>query len=214
LLCYFCVANGECSGTETMPQIQDSQTLGWWIRGDHSCSCGRSVRRPSYFQWFLFQCLLLMFDSSFIFSHPGDAADPVEYVIHLPEASAPVVTFLGVVVEQGGKLNEGLNLLHYILRVTVYDTQPNTVSFQIARISRMGDDGSTSYPILHTAVFITGTYLEWQKITHPFSGLNRRRHFMPVRPDGFGKSWIRGRSGKKKEWTCNEDNLITQDLYQ
>ena len=35
--------------------------------------------------------------SSFIFSHPGDAADPIEYEIHLPEASAPVVMFLGVV---------------------------------------------------------------------------------------------------------------------
>ena len=30
----------------------------------------------------------------------------IEYVIHLPEASAPVVMFLGVVVEQEGKLNE------------------------------------------------------------------------------------------------------------
>ena len=32
------------------------------------------------------------------------------------ETTSPVVTFLGVVVEQSGKLNEGPNLLHYILR--------------------------------------------------------------------------------------------------
>ncbi|KAN0069221.1 hypothetical protein V8E54_003374 [Elaphomyces granulatus] len=89
--------------------------------------------------------------------HPGNAADPIEYVIHLPEASAPVVTFLGVVVEQSGKLNEGPNLLHYILRVTVYDTATrNTVSFQIAAYFKNGRRW-INFPTLslHTAVFIT-----------------------------------------------------------
>jgi hypothetical protein len=98
---------------------------------------------------------------SFIFSHPGDAADPIEYVIHLPEA-APVVTFLGMVVEQGGRLNEGPVLLDYILRVSVYDTAiRNTATFQIAAYFKNGHHWINFpalhiIPRLHTAVFITG----------------------------------------------------------
>jgi hypothetical protein len=39
-----------------------------------------------------------------MFRHSGDASDPVEYVMHLPEVSLPVVAFLGLVVEQGGNV--------------------------------------------------------------------------------------------------------------
>jgi hypothetical protein len=66
-----------------------------------------------------------------MFRHPSDASDPVEYVLHLPEASLPVVTFLGSVVEQGCKLNDGPTLLHYIVRVTVYDNSSRNTVFYI-----------------------------------------------------------------------------------
>jgi len=145
--------------------------------------------------------------SSFIFSHPGDAADPVEYVIHLPEASAPVVTFLGVVVEQGGKLNEGLNLLHYILRVTVYDTATrNTVSFQIAAYFKNGRKNGRrwiNFPTLslHTAVFITGHVFGVTK-NNPIrlAVLIEDVHFMPVSGrTASGNPGSGGGGGKKKE---------------
>jgi hypothetical protein len=79
-------------------------------------------------------------------------------MIHLPQASSLVVTFLGVVVERGRRSNEGGCLLHYILRVTVYDNATrNTVSSQIAAYFK-NRRRCVNFPVLslHTAIFITG----------------------------------------------------------
>lgn len=39
-------------------------------------------------------------------SHPGNQEDTASHFIHSPEAAQPIVTFLGVVLERGGQLND------------------------------------------------------------------------------------------------------------
>ena len=86
-----------------------------------------------------------------------------------------------MVVEQGGCLNEGPILLHYVLRVSVYDTASrNTVTFQIAAYFKNGRHFPTLS--LHTAVFITGQYVFGVTKDNPIrlAVLIEDVHFLPV----------------------------------
>jgi hypothetical protein len=55
-------------------------------------------------------------------SHPGNYEDADSYFMHCPEAVQPTVTFLGIVSQHGGQLNNGSTLLHYHPQSTVYNS--------------------------------------------------------------------------------------------
>ncbi|KAJ6027440.1 hypothetical protein N7460_012257 [Penicillium canescens] len=78
--------------------------------------------------------------------------------MHCLEAAQPIVTVLAIVLERGGQLNDGQNLLHYRLQTTVYN--PSTRSSHTFPITAYFKNGQrwANFPPLNTNthVFVTG----------------------------------------------------------
>ena len=100
-------------------------------------------------------------------------------------------------------MNEGPILLHYVLRVSVYDTASrNTVTFQIAAYFKNGRRW-INFPTLslHTAVFITGHVFGVTKDNLiRLAVLIEDVHFLPVSGrSSSGNPGSGGGGGKRKE---------------
>ena len=52
-------------------------------------------------------------------NRPGNQEDTASYFMHGSEAAQSIATFLAVVLDRGGQLNDGPSLLHYHLQTTV-----------------------------------------------------------------------------------------------
>ncbi|KAJ5394721.1 hypothetical protein N7509_006508 [Penicillium cosmopolitanum] len=109
--------------------------------------------------------------------HPGDEEDADIYFMHCPEAAQPTVTFLGIVLERGGQLNDGPTLLHYRLQTTVYNTS---------------DRAHHTFPV--TAYFKSGRIFGLTKesrqlavVTDDIHFLPRPTHPLPATPSSTGK---------------------------
>ena len=91
-------------------------------------------------------------------SYPGNQEDTASYFMHCPEAAQPIVTFLGVVLNRGGQLNDRPTLLHYRLQTTVYNTSTRTQhTFPITAYFKNGQRYANFPPLnINAHVFLTG----------------------------------------------------------
>ncbi|KAF7586548.1 hypothetical protein BBP40_008688 [Aspergillus hancockii] len=114
-------------------------------------------------------------------SHPGDHEDTDRYFMHCPEAAQPTVTFLGIVNERGGQLNNGPTLLHYQLQSTVYNTSSrNLHTFPITAYFKNGHRWVNFPPLaLNAQVFITGRIFGVTKENQQLAIITDDIHFLP-----------------------------------
>ena len=115
-------------------------------------------------------------------SHPGDQEDIDSYFMHCPGAAQPIVTFLGVVLERRGQLNDDRNLLHYRLQTTVYipsTRAPHT--FPITAFFKNGQRWANFPPLnVNTHVFLTGRIFGLTKEDRHLAVVTDDIHFLPT----------------------------------
>ncbi|KAJ5240419.1 uncharacterized protein N7469_002010 [Penicillium citrinum] len=114
--------------------------------------------------------------------HPGNQEDPDSYFMHCPSAAQPIVTFLGVVLERKGQLNDGRNLLHYRLQTTVYNPSTRTPhTFPITAYFKNGQRWANFPPLnLNTHVFLTGRIFGLTKEDRQLAVVTDDIHFLPT----------------------------------
>lgn len=102
--------------------------------------------------------------------------------MHCPVAAQPIVTFLGVVLEPRGQLNDGRNLLHYRLETTVYNPSTRTPhSFPITAFFKNGQRWA-NFPSLNVNnhVFLTGRIFGLTKEARQLAVVTDDIHFLPT----------------------------------
>ncbi|KAJ5367174.1 hypothetical protein N7541_001115 [Penicillium brevicompactum] len=114
--------------------------------------------------------------------HPGNQEDTASYFMHCPGAAQPIVTFLGVVLERGGQLNDGPTLLHYRLQTTVYNTSTRTHhTFPITAYFKNGQRWANFPPLNANAhVFLTGRIFGLTKESCQLAIITDDIHFLPA----------------------------------
>lgn len=116
--------------------------------------------------------------------------------MHCPEAAQPTVTFLGIVLERGGQLNDGPTLLHYRLQTTVYNSSARTYhTFPVTAYFKNGQRWAKFPPLNpNSYVFLTGRIFGLTKesrqlavVTDDIHFLPRPTHPLPATPTSTGK---------------------------
>lgn len=116
--------------------------------------------------------------------------------MHCPEAAQPTVTFLGIVLERGGQLNDGPTLLHYRLQTTVYNSSARTYhTFPVTAYFKNGQRWANFPPLNpNSYVFLTGRIFGLTKerrqlavVTDDIHFLPRPSHPLPATPSSTGK---------------------------
>ena len=90
--------------------------------------------------------------------YPGNYTDVDTYRMHCPEAALPTVLFSGMVEGSGGQLNDGLTLLHYDLRTTVYDASTRAQSTFLISVYLKNGKRWAKFPQLavQSQIFVSG----------------------------------------------------------
>jgi hypothetical protein len=116
------------------------------------------------------------------YSHPGNQDDQDSYFLHCPGAAQPIVTFLGIVVERRGQLNDARSLLHYRLQTTVYNPSTRTAhTFPITAFFKNGQRWVNFPPLnLNTYVFVTGRIFGLTKEDRQLAVVTDDIHFLPT----------------------------------
>jgi hypothetical protein len=101
-------------------------------------------------------------------SYVDNEEDTESYFMHCPEAAQPIVTFLGIVIERNGQLNDGPTLLHYRLQTTVYNPNPSYLSHHcvLQKRSALGELSTTKHK--HPC-FLDRSYFRPHERTSPIS---------------------------------------------
>jgi hypothetical protein len=102
--------------------------------------------------------------------------------MHCPGAAQPIVTFLAVVLELRGQLNDGRNLLHYRLQTTVYNPSTRTPhTFPITAFFKNGQRWANFPPLnLNDHVFLTGRIFGLTKEDRQLAVVTDDIHFLPT----------------------------------
>jgi hypothetical protein len=102
--------------------------------------------------------------------------------MHCPGAAQPKVTFLGVVLERRGQLNDGRNLLHYRLQTTVYNPSTRTShTFPIMAFFKNGQRWANFPPLsVNSHVFLTGRIFGFTKENRQLAVVTADIHFLPT----------------------------------
>lgn len=102
--------------------------------------------------------------------------------MHCPGAAQPIVTFLGVVLERRGQLNDGRNLLHYRLETTVYNPSTRTPhTFPITAFFKNGQRWANFPPLnVNAHVFLTGRIFGLTKVDRQLAVVTDDIHFLPT----------------------------------
>jgi hypothetical protein len=102
--------------------------------------------------------------------------------MHCPGAAQPIVTFLGVVLERGGQLNDGPTLLHYRLQTTVYNTSTRTHhTFPITAYFKNGQRWANFLPLnVNTHILLTGRIFGLTKESRQLAIVTDDIHFLPA----------------------------------
>ncbi|CAG8878830.1 unnamed protein product [Penicillium nalgiovense] len=102
--------------------------------------------------------------------------------MHCPGAAQPIVTFLGVVLERGGQLNDGPTLLHYRLQTTVYNTSTRIHhTFPITAYFKNGQRWANFPPLnVNSHVFLTGRIFGLTKESRQLAIVTDDIHFLPA----------------------------------
>ncbi|OGE46776.1 hypothetical protein PENARI_c113G04154 [Penicillium arizonense] len=131
--------------------------------------------------------------------HPGDQEDTDSYFMHCPGAAQPIVTFLGVVLERRGQLNDGRNLLHCRLQTTVYNPSTRTPhTFPITAFFKNGQRLANFPPLYANAsVFVTGRIFGLTKENRQLAVVTDDIHFLPTSTNSLPPT-PSSASGKRK----------------
>ncbi|KAJ5118367.1 hypothetical protein N7476_010728 [Penicillium atrosanguineum] len=114
--------------------------------------------------------------------HPGNQEDIDSYFMHRPSAAQPIVTFLGLVLERRGQLNDGRNLLQYRLETTVYNPSTRTPNiFPITAFFKNGQRWANFPPLnVNAHVFLTGRIFGLTKEARQLAVVTDDIHFLQM----------------------------------
>jgi hypothetical protein len=115
------------------------------------------------------------------FSQPDNQEDRATYFVHCREAAQPIVTVLAVVLERGGQLNDGQNLLHTVSRppCTTRQLVPLTIS-PLWPVSRTVSVGPTFLLLIQTPTSFTGRMFSLTKKNRQLAIITDDVHFLQI----------------------------------